>query len=136
MNTAVNVGRRKTVRWVGRIVGGLAVGLGPVAASMASTASSQEAPPRSLSLDGAALRGFLAAYEHFNRLRDLPPKFKALENYTVRIDEHKDAYEVVFAPRRAPGEGRADGGETSLGRETHYFIRRRDYRIDKWYYAI
>lgn len=52
-----------------------------------------------------------------------------LRNFDVRVADLGDEIQVLFAARSKTGEGARLGGETSLGRDTAYEIRKSDGKI-------
>ena len=68
------------------------------------------------------------------QLSDFPGGKKEVLNYRLKLSEDQDWYYVRFVPRLAPGEEPAIGGETSLGREVEFVLRKDSLAVVRHYY--
>lgn len=80
---------------------------------------------------GEYLKAFAAAHEAFKSDPLIPAEKKRLENYNVEFRQSGDLYHVLFSAKRLPHERELDGGESELGKDVMYTIRKADYQIVK-----
>lgn len=84
-------------------------------------------------VDGRFMNAFLVAHEAFkNEDRISGPK-KRLENYTIEFRQDRDTYFVYFKAKQKADQ-KADGviqggGETDMGVDVTYAIRKSDWHI-------
>jgi hypothetical protein len=98
----------------------------------AASAESQAKPntvAAPFEVSGTYIAAFEAAYREFLRISDLSKSRKRLENYRIRFTEDESNYYVKFVPRLAIGDSAREGGETTLGREVQFTVRRTDLAV-------
>jgi hypothetical protein len=85
-------------------------------------------------LEGEYAKSFLVAYERFKTESLIPDEKKRVENYSVEFRENKNNIYVLFAAKLSPEESEIVGGESKLGKDVVYIIRKSDYQIVKRYF--
>src|SRR6266536_2793340 len=78
---------------------------------------------------GEYMKAFLVAYKAFEEDTDIPSQKRHIENYILRFSQDKDNYFVVFVAKRKPKEHALAGGESELGKDVRYTVRKSDYRV-------
>ncbi len=101
-----------------------------LAVAFATEPTPMTRPP--VELDGAAARALAAALPAF--AEQLPGA--RIEDYIVHVNPPADdSVQVVFEPRRAPGEKPTLGGRTAAGAELNVWVKTRDYAIERVSFA-
>lgn len=85
--------------------------------------------PAEITVPGEYMRAFLVAYDQFRIDPEISARKKIIENYTVEFSQDEQSYVVYLIPRLTAGERPLSGGETTLGKEVSYTIRKKDYKI-------
>ena len=85
--------------------------------------------PRPAELSGRTVKALVVAVNAFAANTELSMAHRNLDNYDITVTELAETFEVLFSPRRAPGEEPSLGGETQLGREVVYALAKKDLRI-------
>jgi hypothetical protein len=80
-------------------------------------------------VDGRYLKAYLVAYESFKAEAMIPEVKRKIENYGVELRQDKDFYFVLFLARRKPSEARLRGGESELGVDVMYTVRKTNYEL-------
>ena len=52
-------------------------------------------------------------------------------SYDVLVNLHDDAFEVIYVPEQSGGRGSVRGGETPASKEIHYWVDRKDFRLQR-----
>jgi hypothetical protein len=87
-----------------------------------------------VAVDGIYLKAFLVAHDDFMTIKDLPQRKKNLRRYTVHFSSGDSQIDIVFLPKFPPGWFGA-GGESPYGREVHYQIDAKTYKIKRREFA-
>lgn len=82
-----------------------------------------------LNIEGNLLKAFLIAHEAFTKDKQIPTRKRQVENYEVEIYQDEVTYTVHFIPHALPVEGNLAGGETELGVEVSYTVRKNDFTM-------
>ena len=82
-------------------------------------------------VSGERLKAFLVAYSSFQREKGIPAGKRKIENYDVVFQEDEKFFTVIFDPHSSATDERVVGGETSLGVEVSYVIRKGDFKLTK-----
>lgn len=85
--------------------------------------------PAEITVTGEYLSALLVAYEDFQKDPDIPAQKKRITNYSVEFRQDRDNYIIFFFAKRPPSEQLSPGGESSLGKDVSYKVRKRDYQI-------
>lgn len=85
--------------------------------------------PAEMTLTGEYLTALLVAYEDFKKDPDIPPQKKRMTNYTVEFRQDPENYIIFLFAKRPPNEQLSPGGESSLGKDVSYKVRKSDYHI-------
>lgn len=103
--------------------------------TLAAVAFATEPTPMTrapVELDGAAARAVAAALPSF---AEKVPGAR-IEDYIVHVNPPADdTVQVVFEPRRAPGETPVLGGRTAAGAELNVWVKTGDYSIERVSFA-
>lgn len=99
-----------------------------VVVSFTHADSTRDPTPSTVPVEGAYLKAFLVAHDDFVAMNDLPADKKDLQQYTIYFCRNHSRIDVVFLPKLPPGWF-GTGGETPYGREVHYQIDERKYKI-------
>ena len=99
------------------------------------TNNSANQDPLNLPVDGKIsgnyMKAFLTAYDAFKADSLIPEDKKRIENYRIEFRQHGDVYFILFFAKRKPNERGLEGGESELGKDVMYSIRKTDYQIIK-----
>lgn len=82
-----------------------------------------------IKVNGSYISAFLSAYRKFLQIRDLPDKKKRLINYDLEFTQDRSNYYILFTPKYIPEDQFRVGGETALGRQTRYTVRKIDFKV-------
>jgi len=82
-------------------------------------------------LTGVQLKVCAVAFAEFSKAEQKAD----IHNYTVEILESSESYEVVFAPNHPVGESTVRGGETKFGKEIHYVISKKTFKITRTFFG-
>jgi len=85
--------------------------------------------PIRVSITGDLLKAFDIAVIAFKEESLVPPQKRNLENYTVEFRERRGLIYVYFRAKRLPSEKQLAGGESALGKDTLYTIKKADFTI-------
>jgi len=80
-------------------------------------------------ISGEYMKAFLAAYEAFMADPLIPDGKRGIENYSVEFRQRGDLYYILFFAKRKPSERELSGGESELGKDVIFTIRKTDYQI-------
>jgi hypothetical protein len=80
-------------------------------------------------VSGEHMKAFLVAYEAFKTEPLIPEEKRRVENYGIEFRQQGDVYFVLFLAKRKPSERELDGGESELGKDVMYIIKKQDYTI-------
>ena len=95
----------------------------------ATAASAQTFTNVVAKLSGAQLKAYSVGLEAFLNT----PDAHNLEHYIIHLAKEDDSYDVVFQPETTPEDGL--GGYTKYGREIHYIVSKKDYKVLRMHYA-
>jgi hypothetical protein len=85
-------------------------------------------------LEGTHFRAISNAAAALLRLDDVSRAKRAVENYRIEASEDSQWYYVHFVPRLAVDEEPTLGGETSLGREVEFVLRKDSLAVVRHYF--
>ena len=85
--------------------------------------------PIRVSITGDLLKAFDIAVTAFKAESLVPPQKRNLENYTVEFRERRGLIHVYFRAKPLPSEKQLAGGESALGKDTLYTIKKADFTI-------
>jgi len=93
------------------------------------------AQPAEVSVTGEYMQAFLVAYEAFQKDVDIPREKKRIENYSIEFRQNSMSYTIFFFAKRGEAERLSPGGESSLGKDVSFRIRKKDFQvIDRLFY--
>ncbi len=85
--------------------------------------------PVEVKVSGEYMKAFLVAYEAFKTDPLIPEEKRRIENYSIEFRQRGDAYFILFLAKRKPSERELEGGESELGKDVMYVIKKQDYKI-------
>ena len=85
--------------------------------------------PAEVAVPGPYMKAFLVAYEDFRRDPDIPAEKKDISNYSIEFRQNAESYSIFFFARRPENEKLSPGGESSLGKDVSYTVRKSDYKV-------
>jgi hypothetical protein len=80
-------------------------------------------------VNGDYMKAFVVAYDAFKEDSGIAPDKRQLQNYEVEFTQDQSTYFVLFFAKRLPSERGLKGGESTLGRDVQYGVRKSDYQI-------
>lgn len=85
--------------------------------------------PAESSVSGEYMQAFLVAYNAFKDDPLIPDQKRKVENYEISFRQDSEAYFIFFGAKRLPSERNLLGGESELGKDVTYAVRKKDYKI-------
>jgi hypothetical protein len=85
--------------------------------------------PVAAKVQGHFLKAFVAAYDSFKSDSMIPDSKKRIENYEIEFRQQSNWYFVLFFAKRNERERELLGGESELGKDVMYTIRKEDFSI-------
>jgi len=82
-------------------------------------------------ISGEELRAIVVAEQAFQKNAHIPKDKKDLRNYDVQILADSAVIEVTFVHHGLPEETQMTGGQGRLGVTVSFFVRRRDWTVEK-----
>jgi len=80
-------------------------------------------------VSGEYMKAFLVAYEAFKTDPLIPEEKRRIENYSIEFRQRGDVYFIHFFAKRKPSERELEGGESELGKDVMFVIKKQDYKI-------
>lgn len=80
-------------------------------------------------VDGTYMKAYLVAVESFKAETVIPEAKKSIDNYKLELRQDRDFYFVLFLAKRQPSERNLRGGESALGVDVMYTIRKTNYDL-------
>lgn len=83
---------------------------------------------------GVQLKAILIASDAFKSVPKIPGPKRNIENYQIEFRQKGSYYYVLFTAHRKPSENELEGGESDLGKDVMFVIRKSVYSLAKRYF--
>jgi len=85
----------------------------------------------------AELEAYLPALDAFK----LQQEAAELENFSVKVVDRGEHFEVAFVPKKISAEGHEGliqisvGGQNAFGKEVHYIVSKKNAKVTRFFFA-